>query len=142
MKDKSLSGSKYGYYFLPMLGACLFLSCASVEDPGFTIKSPEHKFDPPPKESTPPVFNAVKDHQIFFDVINLGFDAVTSTSFQNVIGKLPAKKKNKPIVIVKIDELPLGVKIGRLSDHDLAIENGIYKGLLSLGYSELLYRLI
>ena len=82
-----------------------------------------------------PDWISVKDYHLFFDVIELGYNAVISNTFNDhILGNINLVDRDNPIVIAKIDELPLGAQIGKLSDKDLAIENGLYKGLLGKGY--------
>lgn len=128
MKKIDLMLGKIIRYFLSILGIVIFYSCAINTEQSF------YDFEPLLPEQSPRI-KEPKDYQIFFNVIQLGYDAVNAESFQSVVANLPGKDKNNPIVIVKVDELPLGVKLGPLAEKDLALENGLYKGLLNQGYS-------
>jgi len=87
---------------------------------------------PPPPEPTQST--VIEDAEMFLAINNLGSSTISSFEFQQFLDKIPQEYAGNRLFLVRIDELPLGNPYSGLDQWDLALENGMIKGLLTTNY--------
>lgn len=70
----------------------------------------------------------------FLEVGNLGKNIIESQEFTNFLTKIPTKFQSSNLFVARVDNFALGSPYGSLNQMDLALENGIIKGIVSRGY--------
>ena len=78
----------------------------------------------------------IDDKNTYLNIVSLGEEAINQTEFQQLLSSFRENNfiNNQPIIVVKIDDLPLGGGYGSINEFDLALEDGFTRGLLKAGF--------
>ena len=72
--------------------------------------------------------------QRYMDVSQLGYSVIGSQEYTAFLEKIPSKYKSNRLFLARVDQFAIGQAYGDIDQWDLALENGMIKGLLSSGY--------
>ncbi len=70
----------------------------------------------------------------FLDVGALGKQVIDSDGFISFLSKIPPQYANERIFVARVDEFGIGSAYKKMNQWDLALENGLIKGLISSEY--------
>ncbi len=88
-----------------------------------------------PEETPTEIANAILENsKRFLDVGTLGKQVIDSDGFITFLSKIPPKYVNERIFVARVDEFGIGSAYKKMNQWDLALENGLIKGLLSSEY--------
>jgi hypothetical protein len=93
------------------------------------------KMDSNPEEGQDEKANSIlEDSKKFLAITSLGKEVIDSDSFLNLLSQIPSEYRNDRVFVVRVDESGIGSPYGKLDQWDLALENGLIKGLTSSGF--------
>ena len=72
--------------------------------------------------------------QRFMDVSKLGQAVVNSAEYTSFLNKISSEYESSRLFLARVDEFAIGRPYNNMDQWDLALENGMIKGLLSSGY--------